>query len=124
MKKILISFFITIIFLNVSKASDVTMATSEDLKEFDKILSQEDKNPRLANPSQKPVDQNQNSPPDHKKDRNNPRDQFQNGNGPTQRNGPPQNPFNQRPPPGAMPPGGNQLPPPPGGNPPPPPPPN
>ncbi len=89
-------------------ASDIQMATSEDLKEFDTLIKQE--------PPKKPAPHSQNK-------KMNPREGFQGQKNPDQKL-PPPNPFDQRPPPGAGAPGDGHLPPPPGGgNPRPPPPP-
>lgn len=142
-------FLLTLITSLSLLAEDVVMATSEDLKEFDHILTKENENknkkpPKAAGPNgqvkpppkpgeappppngQPSQDGQANPSPDKKP---NPRDKFE-GQDPEQKrrdakgdkNRPP-NPFSQRPPPAAGNPGdGNHPPlppPPPQGNPPP-----
>jgi hypothetical protein len=113
MKKLMITFLILIASIQNALADDVFMATSEDLKEFDKILSDTNK------------DVNKPAPPVPTKQTKlaNPRARFQNetNKNPNDKNPPPR-PFDQRPPPGTAGPGGPPPPPPPNGPLPPPPP--
>ncbi len=112
MKKLMITFLILIASIQNALADDVFMATSEDLKEFDKILSDANKD---ANKPAPPVPAKQAKPA-------NPRERFQNetNKNPNDKNPPPPRPFDQRPPPGATAPGGPPPPPPQNGPPPPP----
>jgi hypothetical protein len=113
MKKLIVLFIIPMIMIQTAFAEDVFMATSEDLKEFDRILSKENKN--VPPPPQNPRDRFLNKKDEPRNDKN-----------PNDKNGRPprQNSFDQRPPPGSGAPGGQMPPPPPqgGSNPQPPPP--
>ena len=111
-------------------ADDIVMATNEDLKEFDHLISQEP--PKPPADGVKPLE-GQVPPPDKDKKpaQPNPRGHFEGETGSKSdpkkgdKKGPPPKPFDQRPPPGAANPGDGQHqpppPPPPGGLPPPPP---
>ena len=109
---------------NIVFANDIFMATSDDLKEFDHLLSQENKNlPPDSSQNKNKENRKDNSKKNLTDDHKDPRGQFQDQNK-GDRRFPRTNPFNQRPPPGATAPGSNTLPPPPPpprSNPPPPP---
>lgn len=139
-----ILFLVFFVFGFSALADDVVMATSDDLKEFDHLISKENqKKPPEQNPDRKPKapppqgqqppsPEDGKLPPDKDKKSPGPREKFEGvGNGEGNRpdkkgdKNRPRNPFHQRPPPGAANPGDGQRPPPPppppGGQPPPPP---
>lgn len=112
MKKLICKILILIFISGQSFAEEIFMATKDDLKEFDQLISKENKKLPAAQ-EQKNRTNNFNKKPsdaDKRLDKTNPRAQFQGQGDGMKRD---RNSFNQRPPPASGAPGDSQMPPPP-----------